>query len=96
MAITETPFLQPGEQIRVLFALPDQRDRFTVESEVCWNDEKGRSGLRSLLISAEGRSVLQEWLAAKLEKDLPEAVASQFQQHEPTSHDGGRPTGEFA
>ena len=84
MAITETPSLQPGEQIRVLFALPGRRDRFTVESEVCWYDEKGRAGLRSLLISAEERSVLQEWLAAKLEEDLPEAVASQFRQNEPT------------
>ena len=84
MAISETPSLQPGEQIRVLFALPGQRDRFTVESEVCWYDEEGRAGLRWLMISAEERSVLQEWLAAKLEEDLPEAVASQFRQNEPT------------
>jgi hypothetical protein len=78
MAITETPSLKPGEQIRVLFTLPGQRDRFAVESEVCWYDEKGSAGLRSLLISAEQRAVLQEWLAAKLEEGLPEAVASQF------------------
>jgi c-di-GMP-binding flagellar brake protein YcgR len=83
MAISETPSLQPGEQIRVLFALPGQRDRFTVESEVCWYDEEGRAGLRWLMISAEERSVLQEWLAAKLEEGLPEAVASQFRQNEP-------------
>ena len=93
MAISETPSLQPGEQIRVLFALPGQRDRFTVESEVCWYDEEGRAGLRWLMISAEERSVLQEWLAAKLEEDLPEAVASQFRQNEPTLPDGGRATG---
>jgi hypothetical protein len=80
MGITEAPSLQPGEQISVRFALPGQRDRFTVESEVCWYDEKGTAGLRSLLISAEERSVLQEWLAAKLEEDLPESVASQFRQ----------------
>jgi PilZ domain len=84
MAITETPSLQPGEHIKVLFALPGLRDRFAVESEVCWYDEKSGAGLRSLLISAEERSVLQEWLAAKLEEDLPEAVASQFRQNEPT------------
>jgi PilZ domain len=78
MAITETPSLQPGEHVRVLFTLPGQRNRFTIESEVCWYDEKGRAGIRWLLISAEQRAVLQEWLAAKLEEDLPEAVASQF------------------
>jgi hypothetical protein len=78
MAITETPSLQPGGHVRVLFTLPGQRNRFTVESEVCWYDEKGHAGIRSLLISAEQRAVLQEWLAAKLEEDLPEAVASQF------------------
>ncbi len=58
--------------------------RLRVESEVCWYDEKSDAGLRSLLISAEERSALQEWLAAKLEEDLPEAVASQFRQTEPT------------
>jgi hypothetical protein len=79
MAITETPTLQPGGRVRVLFTLPGQRDRFTIESEVCWYDD----GLRSLLISAEQRSVLQEWIAAKLEEDLPESVASQFRQNEP-------------
>lgn len=84
MAITETPYLQTGGKVRVLFTLPGQLDRFTIESEVCWYDEKGRAGLRWLLISAEQRFVLEEWLAAKLEEDLPESVASQFRENEPT------------
>jgi hypothetical protein len=78
MSIAGSPSLKSGEQIRVLFTLPGQRDRFTVESEVRWYDEKGHAGLRSLLISSEQQHVLQEWLAAKLEEDLPESVASQF------------------
>jgi hypothetical protein len=80
MAMTELPVLKPGAQIRVQFTLPGQRDRFTVDSEVCWYDETGRAGLRSLLISSEHKSSLQEWLAAKLEEDLPEAVALQFRK----------------
>jgi hypothetical protein len=34
--------------------------------------------LRSLLIPSEQKSMLQVWLAAKLEEDLPESVARQF------------------
>jgi PAS domain S-box-containing protein len=80
MSIAGSPSLKSGDQIKVLFTLPGQRDRFTVESEVRWCDEKGRAGLRSLLISSEQQHVLQEWIAAKLEEDLPESVASQFRK----------------
>jgi len=80
MAIAESPSLKPGEQITVLCTLPGQHVRLTVESEVCWYDEKGRAGLRSLLISSEQKSALQEWLAAKLEEDLPESVVLQFRR----------------
>ena len=78
MALTESPSLRPGSHIRVLFTLPHHRDRFSIESEVCWYDESGRAGLRSLIIPSAQRRVLQEWLAAKLEEDLPESVARQF------------------
>jgi PAS domain S-box-containing protein len=80
MSIGGSPSLKSGDQIRVLFTLPGQRDRFTVESQVRWYDEKGRAGLRLLLISSEQQHVLQEWLAAKLEEELPESVASQFRK----------------
>jgi hypothetical protein len=80
MAIAQSPVLKHGGQVRVLFTLPGQQVRFTVESEVCWYDETGRAGLRSLAIPAGQKSVLQEWLAAKLEEDLPESVASQFRK----------------
>ena len=80
MAITESPALKPGARVRVSFILPGQQDRFRIESEVCWYDEKGRAGLRSLLISSQQMPLLQEWLAAKLEEDLPESVACQFRK----------------
>lgn len=78
MAITQAPPLKPGTTVRVLFTLPGEPIRFKIEAEVCWYDEKGRGGLRSLLIPSEQKSMLQVWLAAKLEEDLPESVARQF------------------
>jgi CheY-like chemotaxis protein len=78
MAITRSPFLKPGAKVRTLFMLPGETVRFKIEAEVCWYDDKGRGGLRSLLIPSEQKSILQVWLAAKLEEDLPESVARQF------------------
>jgi CheY-like chemotaxis protein len=78
MAINESPILKPGMQVRVLFTLPGQLVCFKIDSEVCWYDEEGRAGLRSLMIPSEQQSILQQWLAAKLEEGLPESVARQF------------------
>jgi hypothetical protein len=80
LAVSESPSLKPGSQVRVLFTLPGQDIRFRVESEVCWYDEQGRAGLRSLIIPSEQQSALQQWLAAKLEEALPESVARQFRK----------------
>lgn len=80
LAISQSPTLKPGMQVRVLFMLPGQPIRFKVESEVCWYDEKGRAGLRALMIPTEQKSTLQQWLAVKLEETLPESVVRQFQK----------------
>ncbi len=80
MAIADGRSLKPGMQVRILFALPGHAIRFKIESEVCWCDETGRAGLRSLIIPSEQKSILQQWLAAKLEEDLPESVARQFRK----------------
>jgi hypothetical protein len=80
MAIAGSPSVKPGAQVRVLFTLPGQLLRFKIESEVCWHDEKGRAGLRSLMIPSEQKSILQQWLAVKLEEDLPESVSRQFRK----------------
>jgi hypothetical protein len=80
MAVTELPSMKPGTQLRVLFTLPGQRAQFIVESEVCWYDEKGRAGLRSLTFLPGQYSLLQDWLAAKLEEGIPETVARQFRK----------------
>lgn len=80
MAISGSPLLKPGAQVRVLFSLPGELVRFNIESEVCWYDEKGRAGLRSLMVPSEQKSILQQWLGGKLEEDLPESVARQFRK----------------
>src|SRR3984893_1732994 len=80
MAVTELPSLKPGSQLRVLFTLPGQRAQFIVESEVCWHDEKGRAGLRSLTFLPGQYSLLQDWIAARLEEGIPETVARQFRK----------------
>lgn len=80
LAVTGSPLLKPGAQVRVLFKLPGQLLRFKIEAEVCWYDEKGRAGLRSLMIPSEQKSILQQWLAVKLEEGLPESVARQFRR----------------
>jgi len=78
MAINESPILKPGMEVRVLFTLPGPLVCFNIDSEVCWYDEEGRAGLRSLMIPSEQQSILQQWLATKLEEGLPESVARQF------------------
>jgi CheY-like chemotaxis protein len=78
LAIRNSPSLKPGMQVKVIFTLPPQLVCFKIKSEVCWYDEKGHAGLRSLVIPSEQKSILQQWLAGKLEEDLPESVARQF------------------
>jgi hypothetical protein len=80
MAIAELPSLRPGARLTVQFRFPGHPRLFAIESEVCWYDEKGRAGLRSLVIPPDQKAILQAWLAAKLEEDLPPAIASQFQK----------------
>ena len=70
MAIAELPSLKPGAQVKVLFTLPGELLPFKIESEVCCMMRRPRAGLRSLMIPSEQKSLLQQWLAAKLEERL--------------------------
>jgi hypothetical protein len=80
MAIAESGSLKPGGMLKVVFTLPGHVDPFTFESEVCWFDEKGRAGLRLVIMPPDQKSTLQQWLAAKLEEYMPEEVAVQFRE----------------
>ncbi len=80
LALSEMPALAPGSQVKVRFALPGHTVCVNLEAEICWYDQNGRAGLRTVAIAPDHRSLLQEWLTAKLEEDLPETVARQFRK----------------
>ena len=80
LAVSSTSSLTPGAEVRIRFVLPGQHNPLKIGAEICWYDEKGRAGLRFLVPSPDQQSVLQEWLAARLEEKLPESVARQFQR----------------
>jgi len=80
MAIATSVPLNPGARVSVQFTLPGQATEFTANSEICWNDEKGRTGLQFLALAPHQKSQLQEWLAYKLEEVLPESVARKFRK----------------
>ncbi len=80
MALSNAPPLKPGNRVRVLFTLPGQQLRFRVDSEVCWYDDQRRAGMRILMMASEMQPILQQWLAARLEENMPESVARQFRK----------------
>jgi hypothetical protein len=82
MAVSSVSSLTPGAGVKVRFALPGQQGPLKIGAEICWYDQKGRAGLRFLMPSPDQQSVLQEWLTARLEENLPESVARQFQKGE--------------
>jgi CheY-like chemotaxis protein len=88
MAVSTFIPLSAGEDVQVRFALPDHKEQFMAEAEICWL-KTGHLGVRFVSLSPDRKSDLQEWLAAKLEEMLPELVARQFRKeqylfHEPT------------
>jgi hypothetical protein len=80
LAVSDAPPLKPGNRVKVLFTLPGQQLRFRVDSEICWYDDQGRAGLRTLMMASELQPILQQWLAARLEENMPESVARQFRK----------------
>lgn len=82
MAVSSVTSLIPGVEVKVRFALPGQESPLKIGAEICWYDQKGRAGLRFVTPSPDQQSVLQEWLAARLEENLPESVARKFQRTE--------------
>lgn len=64
----------------VQFALPDPVLQITADVRVCWHDQQGNCGLQFLFMPSDLASHLQTWLARKLEKELPQAVAEKFRR----------------
>jgi hypothetical protein len=70
-----------GENVQAQFTLPNNKVSFSAESEICWV-KTDRFGVRFVSLSREHKSELQEWLSRRLEENLPESIARQFQKAE--------------
>jgi hypothetical protein len=78
MAVSVLVPLNAGEDVQVQFTLPGHKEPFLVDSTICWL-KTGDCGVRFVSLSLERESELQEWLSRKLEEEIPESVARQFQ-----------------
>jgi PilZ domain len=78
MALSTFVPLKPGEKVQVQFTLPGHKAPLLLESTVCWW-KTGHIGVRFMSLSPLCASELQDWLAGKLEKALPDFVAKEFQ-----------------
>jgi DNA-binding response OmpR family regulator len=81
MAVTSPVALKPDSQVSVAFSLPDDPTKFASEANVCWSDGSGRMGLQLVSLVSLHKEQLQAWLARRLEENLPDNVASQFQRN---------------
>jgi len=79
MAVSTFVPLNIGENVQVQFALPDHKEHFLAESTICWW-KTGHLGVRFVSFAQGDKSVLQDWLAQRLEEMLPEFVAGKFRK----------------
>ena len=79
MAVSTFVPLNIGENVQVQFALPDHKEPFLAESTICWW-KTGHLGVRFVSFPQGAKSVLQDWLAQRLEEMLPEFVAGKFRK----------------
>jgi CheY-like chemotaxis protein len=80
LAVNASVPLKPGEQVNVQFTLPGQLVPFKTTAEICWYNEKGRSGLQFLSLASHEQIELQYWISRRLEESLPESVARRFRK----------------
>ena len=77
LALNTSVPLKPGEHVQLRFALPGRQDPWTIEGTVCWGRVE-RIGVSFASISPERKTELQEWLARKLEEQIPDELAETF------------------
>jgi hypothetical protein len=78
MAITTQVTLPRGLEGIVRFKLPGRDLQFSAESRICWYNEQGQAGVQFLVLAADQKEQLQDWLSHRLEETLPPAVAERF------------------
>jgi hypothetical protein len=82
VALTVPVILKPDSRVKLHFSLPEERNPFWLDAEVCWFDNKGRAGLQFGEVSSEDQQRLQSWLSRTIEKGLPDSVARFFKKEE--------------
>lgn len=75
MLIDTVALLQPEDEVQLQFSLPGVDFQFALDSAVCWAKDR-RLGLR--FRSPKQTHKLQEWLARRLEEDMPQSVRDKF------------------
>lgn len=78
LALRSSTILASSLEATIEFTLTDPKLHIKAYSRVCWHNEKGEAGLSFILMPLEMASGLQQWLALKLEKQLPVSVADRF------------------
>lgn len=63
--------LPKGAVPRLQFALPGLNEKFDLEAEVVWADMKGRAGLRFHNVPQSTQQLLENWLDARLDEEMP-------------------------
>jgi hypothetical protein len=95
LALNTAVSLKRGELVQLRFSLPGRQEPWTIEGTVCW-EKVERIGVHFASISPDRKTDLQEWLARKLEENIPDALAETFNNHgshNHGSHAGNRPAG---
>lgn len=75
---SSTPLI-PGGEVTIQFSLTNPQLAVTAECKVCWTNDRGQSGLSFLFLPSNISSGLQDWLARRLEEQLPDPVTRRFQ-----------------
>jgi len=91
LALNTSVALKPGELVQLRFTLPGRQDPWTMEGTVCWGKVE-RIGVRFASLSTSRKTELQEWLARKLEEQIPGEVAESF-NNSSGSNKASRPVG---
>lgn len=76
-----TPLIR-GAEVTMRFTLTNPQLSITAECKVCWTNDRGQSGLSFLFLPSDLSSELQDWLARRLEEQLPDLVTRRFRPTE--------------
>jgi len=72
LALHTSVRLETGLEANLEFTLPDPKLRIKTDARVCWQkDDDGKTGLSFVGMPFDLTSALNQWLALKLEQELP-------------------------